>query len=323
MKMRRTTYAAAVTALSAIAAITGCSDDSDSGGGRKITFIQGVKGDEFYISMACGAQDKAKELGVKLDVTGADKWDASLQTPVVNAVAAKGPDAVLIAPTDTAALRQPEQQLKSRGAKVIEVDTKLDDDSIRETSISSDNEQGGALAARTLAQLMGDKGKVSAISVKPGISTTDARLKGFETEIKKHPGITYLGVQYNDDDPAKAASIVSSTLAANPDLGGIFAANVFSGEGAATGIEQTNKTGQLKLVAFDATPKQVEALRRGSIQGLIAQKPYDIGAKGVEQAVAALDKKQVPKSIATDLVAVTKDNVDQPDVSKYLYKGAC
>lgn len=324
MKTRRTTFAAAITVISTIAVLSGCSDDSGSGGGgRKVTFIQGVKGDEFYISMACGAQQKAKELGVTLDVTGADKWDASLQTPVVNAVAAKKPDAVLIAPTDTQALRQPEQQLKSRGTKVIEVDTKLDDASIRETAISSDNELGGALAARTLAALIGDKGKVAVISVKPGISTTDARVKGFEAEMKKHPGINYIGVQYNDNDPAKAASIVSSTLAANPDLAGVFAANVFSGEGAATGIEQTGKTGQLKLVAFDATPKQVEALRKGSIQGLIAQKPFDIGAQGVEQAVAALDKKSVPKEISTDLVAVTKDNVDQPDVSKYLYKGAC
>ncbi|MYV99840.1 ABC transporter substrate-binding protein [Streptomyces sp. SID3343] len=322
--MKRTAYIAAITVLTAAGALSGCSDDSSGGGkDRKITFIQGVKGDEFYISMACGAQDKAKELGVKLDVTGADKWDASQQTPVVNAVAAKNPAAVLIAPTDTQALRQPEQQLKSRGAKIIEVDTKLDDDSIRETAISSDNEKGGELAAQTLARLVQEKGKVVAISVKPGVSTTDMRLKGFETEIKKHPGITYLGVQYNDDDPAKAASIVTSTLASNRDLAGVFAANVFSGEGAATGIEQAGKSGALKLIAFDATPKQVESLRKGSIQGLIAQKPYDIGAQGVQHAVDVLDKKKIPKSISTDLVAVTKDNVDQPDVAKYLYRGAC
>ncbi|OPC78969.1 sugar ABC transporter substrate-binding protein [Embleya scabrispora] len=322
--MKTPTYVAVTIALTAAAALSGCGDDGGgSGGGRKITFVQGVKGDEFYISMACGAQQKAKELGVKLDVTGADKWDASLQTPVVNAVAAKSPDAVLIAPTDTQAMRQPEQQLKSRGAKVIEVDTKLDDGSIRETAISSDNERGGMLAAQTLAAQVQERGAVAAISVKPGISTTDARLKGFEAEIRKHPGITYLGVQYNDDDPAKAASIVTSTIASHRDLVGVFAANVFSGEGAATGIEQAGRAGQVKLIAFDATPKQVEALRKGSIQGLIAQKPFDIGAQGVEQAVAALDKKPVPKAISTDLIAVTKENVDQPDVSKYLYKGAC
>jgi len=174
-----------------------------------------------------------------------------------------------------------------------------------------------------VAELIGDKGKVLLVNVKPGISTTDARQQGFEEEIKNHPNIKYLGVQFNNDDPGKAASIVTSTIAANPDLAGVFAANVFTGEGAATGLQQAGKQGTVKLVAFDATPKQVEALQAGAIQALIAQKPYDIGAKGVEQAMNALEGKPVEKEIATDLVAVTKDNMSQPEVSKYLYKGSC
>jgi ribose transport system substrate-binding protein len=321
-------YLPAAAVLALIVGVSGCGGDDSSSStsgskSHKLTFIQGVKGDEFYISMACGAQAEAKKVGAQLDVTGPEKWDVAQQTTVVSSVAAKKPDAVLIAPVDVQAMRQPEQQLKSNGSKIVEVDTKLDDASLRETTIASNNEEGGTLAAKTLVQLIGDKGKVLLVNVKPGISTTDARAKGFETEIKNHPNIKYLGVQYNNDDPGKAASIVTSTLASNPDLAGIFAANVFSGEGAATGLQQAGKGGAVKLVAFDATPKQVEALQGGSIQALIAQKPYDIGVKGVDQAVAALDGKSVQKEIATDLVAVTKDNMSDPNVSKYLYKSSC
>ena len=52
---------------------------------------------------------------------------------------------------------------------------------------------------QTLAKLIGGTGKVFVINVKPGISTTDARAKGFE-EGAKAAGLTYLGQQFNNDD---------------------------------------------------------------------------------------------------------------------------
>jgi ribose transport system substrate-binding protein len=321
-------YLPAVAVVALLVGVSGCGGDDEGGGGttsekKNLTLVQGVKGDEFYISMACGAQEAANKAGASLEVTGPEKWDVAQQTTVINSVAAKKPDAVLVAPVDVQAMRRPLQQLKSNGSKIVEVDTKLDDPSLRETTISSNNKEGGTLAAKTLAALIGDKGKVLLVNVKPGISTTDARQQGFEEELKNHPNIQYLGVQFNNDDPGKAASIVTSTLAAHPDLAGVFGANVFTGEGAATGLQQAGKQGTVKLVAFDATPKQVEALQADAIQALIAQKPYDIGAKGVEQAMNALQGKPVEKEISTDLVAVTKTNISQPEVSKYLYKGSC
>ena len=46
-----------------------------------MTLIAGVKGDEFYITMNCGAQAKAKELGVKLDFQGPQEFDAAAADP--------------------------------------------------------------------------------------------------------------------------------------------------------------------------------------------------------------------------------------------------
>ena len=77
----------------------GSSSSGDEGG--SLTLIAGVKGDEFYITMNCGAKAEAEKLGYSLDFQGPDQFDASLLTPVVSAVTAKKPDGVLIAPTDT------------------------------------------------------------------------------------------------------------------------------------------------------------------------------------------------------------------------------
>jgi ribose transport system substrate-binding protein len=331
---RRTWSAAACAAILALG-VAACGSDDDNGGSSsgsstsssssakknyKMTLIAGVKGDEFYITMNCGAQAKAKELGVTLDFQGPDKFDAGLQTPVVNAVAAKKPDAVLVAPTDTKAMYAPIKQLSDNGSKVALVDTTLEQADFAVSQIASDNEGGGKAAADTLAKLIGGKGKVFVNNVKPGISTTDARGKGFE-EGAKAAGLTYIGQEYNNDDPAKAASITKAILAKNPDLKGIFATNLFSAEGAASGVREAGKLGQVKIVGFDAGPKQVEDLKKGTVQALIAQKPAEIGADGVEQAYNALTGKATEKQIGTGFTSVTKDNLAENQDA--LYKSSC
>jgi ribose transport system substrate-binding protein len=331
--MARRTWTGAICAAILALGVAACGSDDNSssssstaGGGSaakknyKMTLIAGVKGDEFYITMNCGAQAKAKELGVTLDFQGPDKFDAGLQTPVVNAVAAKKPDAVLVAPTDTKAMYAPIKQLADGGAKIALVDTTLEQADFAVSQIASDNEGGGKEAAKTLGELIGGKGKVFVVNVKPGISTTDARGKGFE-EGAKEAGLTYVGQQYDDDDPAKAASIVKAILAKNPDLKGIFATNLFSAEGAASGVREAGKLGKVKIVGFDAGPKQVDDLKKGTVQALIAQKPAEIGADGVQQAYNALTGKSTEKEIGTGFTSLTKDNLaENPDA---VYKASC
>jgi ribose transport system substrate-binding protein len=326
--MRKWIAACCVAALAVGVAACGSdsndnsSSSSSGGGGKKykMTLIAGVKGDEFYLTMNCGAQEAAKAAGVTLDFQGPDAFDASQQTPIVNAVAAKKPDAVLIAPTDTKAMYAPIKQLSSNGSKIVLVDTTLDDPSVAVSQIASDNEKGGEAAAQELTKLIGGKGKVMVVNVKPGISTTDARGKGFETGAKA-AGLDYIGQQYDNDDPAKAAAIVTATLAKHPDLKGIFAANLFSAEGAASGLKQAGKENQVKIVGFDAGPKQVADLQAGTVQALIAQRPAEIGKDGVEQALAALQGKPVQKQIGTDFAVITKDNLAQNQDA--LYKSTC
>lgn len=326
--MRKTLGIALVAAVSLGAAACGSSDDNGSGGQqagakKNITLIQGTKADNFYITMACGAKEAADKAGVSLDVTGPEKFDAGEQVPIVSSVTAKKPDAVLIAPTDSKALIPSMTQMKSAGIKLVEVDTTVEDNSLAVSRISTDNAGGGKLAAQTLVKLIGGKGSVIVINVNPGISTTDARAQGFEQEIGNTPGVTLLPVQYSNDEPAKAASIVSATLSAHPDLAGIFATNVLTAEGVATGLRAAGKQDKVKIVGFDAGTQQVQDLKSGVVQALIAQDPFGIGEKGVQTAVDALDGKTVQSAIQTDLFAITKENLTSPEAQKFLYKDKC
>ncbi len=323
----RSKWAAFLLGAALMLVVAACGSDSSKGGGGsssakksyKMTLIAGVKGDEFYITMNCGAQAEAKKLGVKLDFQGPDQFDASLQTPIVNGVAAKKPDAVLIAPTDSKAMYAPIKQLADSGSKIVLVDTTLEQADLAESQIASDNLGGGKAAADALAKQIGGKGKVFVNNVKPGISTTDLRAKGFQDEAKKL-GLTFVGVDYNQDQPDKAAAITKAQLAKNPDLKGIFATNLFGAEGSASGLREAGKSG-VKIVGFDAGPKQVKDLQGGVLQALVAQRPADIGAQGVDQAYAALTGKPTKKKIATGSAILTKANLSSNQDA--VYKSKC
>jgi ribose transport system substrate-binding protein len=324
---------AAVAASVLLVAACGSDDgsSSDTGGdsgvsGKRFVLMQGVKGDPFYISMECGAKEKAEELGIELRVQGPDKFDATLQNPLLDAVAASKPDALLVAPNDVKASATPIKRIQDRGTKVVLVDTTVDDTSVGVSRIATDNNLGGQKAAEALNTLLnGASGKVLVVSVDPGISSTDARVAGFDEAVKsKYTNFTLAAdTQYSHNSPQTAASVVQAELQRTPDLVGVFATNLFTAQGVATGIRAAGKSNQVKVVGFDAGPDQVKQLEAGDVQALVAQKPYDIGVQGVEQAAAAVEGRQVTAKIDTESLIVTKDNMNQPDVNRYLYKSSC
>ena len=286
-----------------------------------VALVLGVKGSPFYQALACGAQAKAKELGLTLTVSAPDQFAADSQIPVVNAVAATKPAVAVIVPTDAKALIAPMKQLAGLGTKIITVDQTVTDPSFVQTQIVTDNEQGGKLAADAMNTLLGGKGKVLVITQPPGSAAQDARTTGFEEKLKTYSGIQYLGPQYQSDDPQKAAEIVTSTLSAHPDLAGVFSTNDQGAIGALTGLRQAGATGKVKLVAYDAATAEVNAFKNGGISALIAQNPKQEGEVAMESAAKLIKGQSLEKTTLTE-IATVKDG-DAATAAKYEYKGDC
>jgi ribose transport system substrate-binding protein len=288
---------------------------------KDVALVLGVKGSPFYDALACGAKAEAAKLGLNLSVTAPDQFAADAQVPVVNAVAAKRPAVAAVVPTDAQGLVPPIRALNQAGTKVVTVDTTLADLSLVQAQVITDNAKGGVLAAQELNKLLGGKGKILVITQPPGASAQDARTKGFEEEIKKYPGITYLGAQYQSDDPQKAAQIITSTLSAHPDLSGVFSTNDQGAIGAITGLKQANAAGKVKVVAYDAATAEVAALKNGTISALIAQNPRQEGQVAMDTASKLIKGETVNKEILTDLVVIGPGETAKADT--YEYKAGC
>jgi ribose transport system substrate-binding protein len=294
----------------------------------KIGFLPGVV-DPFYQVMEIGVNEAAADLGLEVVTQYPDTWGPTVQTPILDAMIARGDLAYLIlAPTDKDQMVAPLQSAVDAGIKVITVDTFLGDGDYVNgpvtfplSYIGSDNAEGGRIAARALADVLGGTGKVYIQNTNVGVSTTEQRGSGFKEGIADFPNMELVGEDYNLDDANTSVEQTTAKLQAVPDLAGIFGVNVFSATGAGNAVKSAGLEGKVQVIAFDATKDAIQNLRDGVVSLVIAQKPHDMGYLAVAFAMADFHGvTSIPKHVTTGYAVIDASNVDDPEVAKFIYE---
>ena len=317
-----------VLILAAASLLTLAATAGDAAEKLKIGFIPGTV-DPFYQVMQLGVEQAAKDLGVDVVTQIPATWGVEAQTPILDAMVARGDlKYIITAAVDSQQMIAPLQAAYDAGIKIVGVDTFIGNGDYANgpvkfpmTYIGSDNEAGGAFAARGLAKAIGDKGKVYINSVSPNIASVELRVKGFKGEMAKHPNIKVLGPDYNDNDLNKATQQTAAVIEKNADLAGVFGANVFSAQGAGNAVVNAGLGGHVQVVAYDATKDAAEMMRQGAVSMALAQKPFDMGYLAVEFAIA--DKAGVtslPKRLETGFAIIDKSNVKDPAIARFIYQ---
>jgi ribose transport system substrate-binding protein len=295
----------------------------------KIGFLPGVV-DPFYQVMQKGVEDAAKDLGIEVVTQVPPTWGVEAQTPILDALIARGDlDYLITAPVEKDQMVAPLQAALDAGIKVITVDTFLGDGDYVNgpvtfplSYIGSDNVEGGRISARGLAKAVGGKGSVYINSTNPNVSSVEGREQGFkEVMAAEFPDIKVLGPDYNLDDQNKAAQQTGAVIEQNPDLVGVFGTNVFSAGGAGNAVVNAGLGGEVQVVAYDATAEAIELMGKGVVSLVLAQKPYDMGYMAVQFAAAdAAGVTSLPRRVETGFAIITKDNVADPEYARFIYK---
>lgn len=294
-------------------------------------FMPGVQ-DPFYTTMEKGVRAKCKELGVNLIVAEYPKaWGPEYQVPILQAAVQRGGfDGLLIAPTSVDALKAPLKAIYDKGIEIITVDTFIGDGDYSKPNtdygfplsyIGSDNELGGKQIAEQLAKLVGEKGKVFCEATNPDASSVAARVKGFTKGISEFPNMKLVGVEWCQDVQQKAQEQTLAALQKDKDIVGIFGVNVFSAQGANQAVVNAGLVGAVKIASWDATVSNIDNLKKGVIDLVLAQKPGEMGSLSVEWLYKFFTQKaQVPKKVIPGFEFFTKDNVNDPNMVQYIYQ---
>lgn len=76
--------------------------------------------------------------------------------------------------------------------------------------------------------------------------------------------------------------------------------------------------GKVKFIAFDPNARLIEAMRDGTVSGIVLQDPVKMGYLGVKTLVEYLQGKTVEKRVATGEFMATLENMDQPEMAALL-----
>lgn len=309
-----------VTSAVLLFGIAGCQKKTAEPTKPVISVIPKGTSQSFWLAVKAGAEDAGKELGVTIHWEGpTEETDIDGQIRIVQNAITKKVKAIVLAACDAKSLVRYVEQAQKQGIPVVTIDSGIQPD-ISTAFLATDNVKGGLVAADTLAEAIGRKGKVGLLPFIKGAGSSDDRERGFKEGIAKYPQIE-LGdrVLYSNSDVSVGLDKTKSMLTSTPDLAGIFAANQGGAEGAIQAVRQLGKVGKVKLVCYDASEAEIQALRDGVVEALIVQNPYRMGYEGVHTAMKAVKGEKIePRVIDTGVTKVTRENLDTPEIQQLL-----
>ena len=266
-------------------------------------------GNPFWAAVQAGAEAKGKELGVSVVVVAPpQESDIQGQIALVEDQLAKKVSAIAIAPTDPNALAPVLEQAKKQGVGVVFIDTKGVNPGM--TFIGTNNEVGAALAADYICK---NVPKGSEVAILQGIitqSTGQARAQGSKKGLTAC-GMKVVAEQPADWDTSKAQSVMENIITGHPNLKAVFASNDNMALGAVQALKSANMLSKVTVVGFDANPNAAASVLAGEMAATVAQNPKNMGALGVENALAVKHGKNIAPVIDTGTVLVTKANAAQ------------
>src|SRR6476659_9862617 len=238
------------------------------------------------------------------------EMDPAKQAAQIEDFVAQHVDAILVAPCDSDAIAANLASPERAGIPVFTVDIAAKGGKVV-SHIASDNTEGGRLAARTLASLLNDKGNVIVID-HPEVASVQDRTRGFDEEMRQHPGITVVGRPTASGQRARAMAVMEDMLQAHRDLNGVFAINDDSALGALSVLDAAGRK-DVVIVGFDATPEAQEAIRKGgALKADVMQYPARLGTTAIDIIAKHLKGETVPAAVPVAVNVVTAQTLASP-----------
>ncbi|SFE94152.1 monosaccharide ABC transporter substrate-binding protein, CUT2 family [Bacillus sp. OV194] len=301
----------AAVAVSCMALTAGCSGDkaNGSGGGdENVSVVLKTLSSPYWKYVEAGAKAAGKKHGVNVNVVGPNaESEVMQQVNMIEDQLSQSPGAIVVAPSQPETVAPSLESAVKSNVPVLLIDSNADFKG-KTTFIGTENFTAGQEGGKLLASMLKKGDKVVLIQGALGNPATDERIKGAEEALKK-AGMEVVSKQPADSDKTKAMSVMENILEKNEDVKGVFSANDDMALGALRAVKAKNL--DVKIIGTDGTEEAVKSILDGGLAGTIAQSPYNMGYKGVENALKAIKGKKVKNRIDSGIDIITKDNAEE------------
>ncbi len=165
---------------------------------KAVGITLGSLGNPFFVTLAKGAEAKAKEINPAARVTSVSAdYDLNKQFTQIDNFIASGVDLILLNAVDPKAIEPAVKKAQAAGIVVMAVDVAA---SGADATVQTNNVQAGEIACQYIVDKLGGKGEVI-IQNGPQVSAVIDRVNGCKAVFEKTPGIKVL----SSDQDAKGS----------------------------------------------------------------------------------------------------------------------
>lgn len=307
-------------ALSLALPLAACSGEGEQGEPRKnVALIVRMKHGDYWKTVKQGAESAAREFDLNLNFYAPDyEEDVNGQIRLFEQALQDGVDAVVLAPSDDAALSEQIERAARMNVPVIAIDSEANAPGVR-SYIGTDHYDSGRKAGEKLVQLVGPAGRIAILSFANQSRSNRQREQGLLDALARHPQVQVVARQYGYADRKLVGDLAQKLIAGHAGIDGVAALDATAAVSIAKKLEESGLAGKVKVVAIDSPLEVLGYIQEGVIQATISHQPFTMGYLGVRHAADALNGTAIPERVDTETKVIDLENMFWSEHQKLLF----
>ncbi|WP_313614869.1 substrate-binding domain-containing protein [Agrobacterium sp.] len=273
------------------------------------------QGDQFMKSLQAGMRSAAEKAGAEILEINID-GDQAKETQAIDTYIARKVNAIVIAPVSAKNSAAALKRARDAGIVVVAVNGGLTNAGIAQATFSTSNKDlgisTGKAAAKFITETLGGKAKVAILGFKSLLPEQSGDRTGGFKEAAAAGNTVDVVTEQDAWLPEKAVSVATDILTANPDVNVVYAANEGGTIGAMQAVRNAGKAGSVYVFGIDGSEQLAKGLMANDnvLQAVTAQSPFDMGAQGVDAALAILKGDKVAEQTTVPALLLSRADPD-------------
>ena len=258
-----------------------------------IALIAKVAGIPFFDAVNSGAQEAAKELGIKVNYVNPVEPTAEAQIEVIEAQILQGVGGITVSANDPDALVPVMKKAIGKKIAVTSWDSAISPAGRQLFIEPGSIEEVGRWYIKSLGKYLNYSGKFAIVSAGAQMAVQNTFIKWMKEELKdpKYAKMQLVSTVYGDDVMDKSYSEAIGVLTAYPDLKGIISPTSVGVVASCQAVEDRGLSGKVIVNGIGLPSQNVKFIKDGTMPELILWSPVDLGYLAVYANYNLMQKK--------------------------------
>jgi ribose transport system substrate-binding protein len=270
----------------------------------------------YFDEVQKGVKKFVLDTGIEVRQQIGPDWTQDSETQNIEALAAMGFKGFSVYPSDPAAANGLYEELVERGISIVNFGTSTVTPTPASFAVATDVKYAAMQAAEKLIDLMGGKGNILNVLEVVTDANTVLRKDGIEEVVANYPDVNIIQEVGDITSVEEGLEKISSAISAKRnEIDGIICTGFTTTVAATQLVSEINTESSKRLffIGIDEDPSVMDAIRKGTIDGTVAQNPFGHGyismmiLKLMQEGYTVRDGMYF---VNAGMAIVTKENID-------------